>query len=67
MNKTCLYEGCITQPIYGKKEGTKKDAEYCVTHKPKDYVNVVSKTCLYEGCTTRPTYGKKGGTSKDVE
>lgn len=58
MPKTCLHEGCTTRPTYGKKGGTRKDAEYCVTHKPEDYVNVVNKTCLHEDCTTRPTYGR---------
>ncbi|MEI7502789.1 MAG: TonB-dependent receptor, partial [Paludibacter sp.] len=58
VSKTCIQEGCKTRPVFGKPGVSKKDAEYCSSHKPVDYIDVVSKTCIKEGCKTRPTYGE---------
>jgi hypothetical protein len=50
-SKTCLNEGCKTQPVFNV-EGESK-ALYCSIHKKEGMVNVKSKTCLNEWCSTQ--------------
>jgi len=51
----CKHPECTKQPVYGKS-GTKL-AEYCKTHAPVDYENVISKRCNHPECTTKAGYG----------
>ncbi len=67
MVKYCIHTNCKKSSCYGIKGGLKKDATFCVSHKPVDYVDVVHKTCISKGCKTIPNYGIKGGTKKDAE
>jgi hypothetical protein len=68
MVKKCKYKDCTIRPTYGKSGGTsRKDAEYCKSHKPSDYIDVTHKRCRYPNCDTKPVYGKAGGTGKDAE
>ena len=67
MTRFCIKEGCKKQPTFGKPGGSKKDAQYCLLHKPINYVNVVNKTCIHEGCKTLPTFSKPGGSGKYAE
>jgi hypothetical protein len=60
-NKTCIYDGCQTMPIYNFEGQTKR--LYCATHKLDGMVNVKHKPCIYEGCKTRPIYNVKTETS----
>lgn len=50
VNKTCLFQGCTTSPIYGYDIPL-----YCVVHKEDSMTNLVSKTCKL--CNKQPTFG----------
>lgn len=63
--KKCKHIGCDITPSFGKRGGTRKDALYCDTHKPVDYVDIVNKKCKHEGCNIIPIYGKRDGTNKN--
>jgi hypothetical protein len=51
-NKTCIHEGCKTQPTYNTDGETK--ASYCALHKLEGMVDIKHKTCKSEWCSTRP-------------
>jgi hypothetical protein len=52
MNKTCIYEGCKTQPNYNI-DGQRKPL-YCSIHKLDGMVDVLNPICNSEWCSTRP-------------
>ncbi len=54
---------CVKYAVFGKPGS--KIAEYCIMHKPMEYVDVKNKTCKEVNCTTLPVFGKPG--SKIVE
>lgn len=56
----CKSVNCKIRPGYGKSGS--KLAEFCKTHAPSDYVNVVSKTCKTVNCKIQPKYGIPGYT-----
>jgi hypothetical protein len=60
--------GCSIRPTYGVAGGSsRKDAEYCVTHAPIEYVDVINKKCKHPaGCSKHPTYGPATGSRKDA-
>jgi hypothetical protein len=58
VNKTCIYEGCKTRPVFNYKGH--KNALYCTTHKLNEMVDVKHKACIHEGCITRPVFNYKG-------
>jgi hypothetical protein len=57
-DKKCIYEGCITLPIYNYDGELKKI--YCFDHKLDGMVNIKDKKCIYEECKTLPSYNYKG-------
>jgi len=54
LNKTCIYENCITIPNFNLPN--EKIAIYCAKHKLKDMINVKSRTCIHPNCKTRPNF-----------
>jgi len=42
-NKVCKEANCLIQPVYGlpKYHGQKKYAEYCKSHAPAEYIDIV--------------------------
>lgn len=48
----------MTRCSFGKKGSTIR--EYCTTHKPPGYVNIVAKYCIHIGCNKQYRFGKVG-------
>lgn len=46
---------CPKRAIFGARKGSA--AEFCKTHKPADFVDVISKMCNVEGCVKQAVYG----------
>ncbi len=58
MTKSCVSDGCETQPVFGVP-GSKK-ASHCTRHKLEGMVDVKNKTCVSDGCETRSVFGVPG-------
>lgn len=56
--RKCGTEGCKRRPTFGV-EGTRQ-AQFCASHKPESFVNVLCKRCDVEGCKHQPSFGVPG-------
>eukprot|EP00752_Nemacystus_decipiens_P012619 g11175.t1 len=56
--RKCGKEGCKLRPTFGT-EGTRL-AQFCKSHKPEGFVNVLCKRCDVEGCKHQPSFGMPG-------
>eukprot|EP00903_Cladosiphon_okamuranus_P016606 g15319.t1 len=57
--RKCDKEGCKLRPTFGV-DGTRL-AQFCLSHKPDDFVNVLAKRCNGEGCRHQPSFGMPRG------
>jgi hypothetical protein len=57
-DKTCIYEGCKTIPIYNKEGETK--SLYCARHKLEGMINVKSQMCIHPNCQIIPVFNMEG-------
>ena len=56
--RKCGLDGCKRRPTFGV-EGTRQ-AQFCLSHKPEGFVNVLCKQCDVEGCKRQPSFGVEG-------
>lgn len=56
--RQCSLEGCKRRPTFGV-EGTRQ-AQFCFSHKPEGFVNVLCKQCDVEHCRRQPSFGAEG-------
>ena len=56
--RKCGREGCKLRPTFGA-EGTRL-AQFCKSHKPEGFVNVLCKRCDVDGCKHQPSFGMPG-------